>query len=115
MSDNDQQDDDWKRDDQGRFGKGNKGGGRPPGRHTPSLMAALRRKLRESEGDDGRSLADDIAQEMIQRALNGDARILAMMLDRLEGPVKQQIESEQIIIERVDISRRHTDDDDADL
>lgn len=105
--------DEWNRDDKGRFGAGNKGGGRPPGRYTPSLLAALKRKLRESEGEDGRSLADDIAQEMIQRALNGDAKVLTMLWDRLEGPVKQQIEQEQVIIERVDIMPPSEDELDA--
>ena len=104
MSDDDQQLDDWKRDKSGRFADGTKPGpGRPPGRHTPSLMAALRRRFEESEGQDGRSIADDIAGEMVQRALNGDAKILAMLWDRLEGPVKQQIENDSIItIERID-------------
>lgn len=111
MTDEETTDDEYKRDNLGRFGPGNKGGGRPPGRHTPSLLWALKRKLQESEGEDGRSLADDIAQEMIQRALNGDSKILSMLWDRLEGPVKQQIESEQIIIERVDLRPQQDDDD----
>ena len=105
--------DDYKRDDLGRFGKGTKPGpGRPAGIHTPSLMAALRRRFQESEGDDGRSIADDIARDMVQRALNGDAKILAMIWDRLEGPVKQQIEQDQIIkIERLPSRGQATDDD----
>lgn len=106
-------DDDFNRDQGGRFGKGNPGGGRPAGRHTPSLLAALRRKFQDSEGDDGRSIADDIALEMVQRALNGDAKILTMLWDRLEGPVKQQVENDQIIrIERVNTRPRPTEDDD---
>jgi len=106
--------DDYKRDDLGRFGQGTKPGpGRPSGIHTPSLMAALRRRFQESEDGDGRSIADEIAREMVQRALNGDAKILAMLWDRLEGPVKQQIEQDQIItIERIS-SKGKADDDDS--
>ena len=107
------EDDDYKRDDLGRFGKGTKPGpGRPAGIHTPSLMAALRRRFQESESADGRSIADDIARDMVQRALNGDAKILAMIWDRLEGPVKQQIEQDQIItIERISTKDTVNDDD----
>jgi|TARA_S200002703_G_C3700820_1_gene215228 hypothetical protein len=105
--------DEFNRDQRGRFGKGNPGGGRPPGHHTPSLLAALRRRFQDSEGADGRSVADDIALEMVQRALNGDAKILTMLWDRLEGPVKQQVENDQVIrIERIDTRPKTTEDDD---
>lgn len=105
--------DEFNRDQRGRFGRGNPGGGRPPGHHTPSLLAALRRRFEDSEGADGRSVADDIALEMVQRALNGDAKILTMLWDRLEGPVKQQVENDQVIrIERVDTRPKTTEDDD---
>jgi len=50
---------------------------------------------------------------MVQRALNGDAKILTMLWDRLEGPVKQQVENDQVIrIERIDTRPKTTEDDD---
>ena len=115
MSDDNKQLDGIKRNPRGRFAPGTAPGpGRPPGVHTPSLMAALRRRFEESEGHDGRSIADDIAAEMVQRALNGDSKILAMLWDRLERPVKQQVEQDSVItIERVDVPRLESDDADS--
>lgn len=84
-----------KRDDVGpgrppkehQFKPGNPGGGRPKG---TSITARLRRIVLE---DDGGKVAEALAREITKAALRGDYRFVREVLDRLDGPVKQQIEA----------------------
>ena len=106
--------DDFARDDAGRFALGNKGGpGRPKGSKGFSIKAALDRAIEESfREDDGRSILDALARTAIEAAADGDFRFWKELIDRLDGPVKQQIEQDQtVFIER--ISRQMQGDDDG--
>jgi hypothetical protein len=109
----------YARDLAGRFGPGNKGGpGRKPGTKVPSLKSAIIRRIEESyREEDGRSLVDALATVALRLAGEGDFRFWKEIIDRLDGPVKQQIEQDStVFIER--LSRRaktedepETDDD----
>jgi hypothetical protein len=110
----------YARDIAGRFGPGNRGGpGRKPGTKVPSLKSAIIRRIEESYREaDGRSLVDALATVALRLAGEGDFRFWKEIIDRLDGPVKQQIEQDStVFIER--LSRRakteadelETDDD----
>ena len=105
-------DDNYARDSEGKFGPGNKGGpGRKLGTKVPSLKSAIIRRIEESHRDeDGRSLVDALALVAIRLAGEGDFRFWKEIIDRLDGPVKQQIEQDStVFIER--LSRRAKTDD----
>ena len=96
--------DKFKRDEKGRFGQGNPGGpGWPKGRRRLSLLASLDRAIEETERmEDGRSVLDALARTAIKAAADGDFRFWKEIIDRLDGPIKQQIEQDQtIFIERI--------------
>tara|TARA_Y100001973_G_scaffold82633_1_gene122215 strand:- start:146 stop:484 length:339 start_codon:yes stop_codon:yes gene_type:complete len=106
--------DEWNRDASGRFGPGNKGGpGWEKGRPRLSLKVALDRAIRESlREEDGRSILDALAATAIKAAAAGDFRFWKEIIDRLDGPIRQQIEQDQTItIER--LARRLTPDEQA--
>ena len=108
-------DESYNRDEAGRFGKGNQGGpGRPKGSTGFSIKAALDRAIAESmREEDGRSILDALARTAIKAAADGDFRFWKELIDRLDGPIKQQIEQDQIVtIER--ITRQMEEDADAD-
>ena len=108
--------DEWNRDQGGRFGPGNKGGpGWEKGRPRLSLKVALDRAIRESmREEDGRSILDALAATAIKAAATGDFRFWKEIIDRLDGPVKQQIEQDQTItIER--LARRLSQDEQQEL
>ena len=97
-------DEDYKRDpDTGKFQPGTRGGpGRPKGSTGPSLKAALVRAIENSPEKDGKTILDGLATVWLRQALAGDVRFLAMILDRLDGPVKQEIVQDSTVwIERV--------------
>jgi hypothetical protein len=75
---------DDRRDSNGRFRPGKSGNpkGRPRG--SVGLTEALRRRLAE-EGEDGRSLADRLAETLIGLALGGDLKAIQVLADRVEG------------------------------
>ena len=105
----------YNRDEAGRFGKGYQGGsGRPKGSTGFSIKAALDRAIAESmREEDGRSILDALARTAIKAAADGDFRFWKELIDRLDGPIKQQIEQDQIVtIER--ITRQMEEDADAD-
>jgi len=111
-------DSDFKRDDAGRFGKGNPGGpGRPKGSTGFSIKSALDRAIAESiREEDGRSILDALARTAIKAAAEGDFRFWKELIDRLDGPIKQQIEQDStVFIERINRQANHdeseTDDD----
>jgi len=104
--------DEYQRDKAGRFGPGNKGGpGRKPGTKVPSLKSAIVRRIEESyREEDGRSLVDALATVALRLAGEGDFRFWKEIIDRLDGPVKQQIEQDStVFIERM--SRRINHDE----
>jgi hypothetical protein len=106
------QDDQWKRDESGRFGPGNKGGpGWEKGRPRLSLKIALERAIADSvREEDGRSILDALAATAIKAAAGGDFRFWKEIIDRFDGPIRQQIEQDQTItIER--LTRRLTPED----
>ena len=86
----DQRDD---RNAKGQFVQGNPGGpGRPPGAGAgvPSLMVAIKNKLRENP-----ELLDELADNVIRLALGGDRgaiNAIRTLLERLDGQVPQRIE-----------------------
>lgn len=71
------------RDENGRFRPGKSGnpGGRPVG---SGILPALRSAITPER-------AKAIADRAIALAEDGDGRLLALILDRLDGPVTQQI------------------------
>lgn len=96
--------DDWNRDAAGRFGAGNKGGpGWEKGKPRLSLKAALERAIDESKRDeDQRTILDALARTALKQAAAGDFRFWKEIIDRFDGPIRQQIEQDQtIFIERV--------------
>lgn len=106
--------DDYKRNDKGWFAPGNKGGpGRPKGSKGFSIKAALDRAIEESYRDeDGRSILDALARTAIKAAADGDFRFWKELIDRLDGPIKQQIEQDQtIFIERIRREAAQLEDD----
>lgn len=96
--------DDYNRDSLGRFGPGNQGGpGRRPGTKVPSFKAALERAVLESikgDGMDARSVLDAMAVVGLQMARDGDFKFWREIMDRLDGPVTQRLETDQVV--RVD-------------
>lgn len=108
------QDDEIERDDRGRFAAGNRGGpGRPKGSRGPSIKAALERAIEESiREEDGRSIVDALARTAIKAAADGDFRFWKEIIDRFDGPVRQEIEQDSVIrIERVATPKPLEDDD----
>jgi hypothetical protein len=78
--------------------------GRPKG--SISVITELRRMLQEPipEGKDNRPIAQRLARVLIDRALKGDIRHIAELLDRIEGKPRQthevSVASSAAIIER---------------
>ena len=99
----------------GKFKPGNKGGpGRPKGSTGPSIKAALVRAIDNAPTrEDGRTVLDGLAQVCLRQAMAGNFQYMSMLLDRLDGPVKQEIVTDStIVIERVPGVR--IDDEDLD-
>lgn len=104
MSDQEDHDGEIERDPRGRFTQGNRGGpGRPKGSRGPSIKAALDRAIEESvREEDGRSILDALARTAIKAAADGDFRFWKEIIDRFDGPIRQEIDQDQTIrIERV--------------
>jgi len=111
-------DDEYKRDEAGRFGSGNKGGpGRPKGSKNFSIKAALDRAIEESfREDDGRSILDALARTAIKAAADGDFRFWKEIIDRFDGPIRQQIEQDQTVwIERISRTQQQIEEKDSDV
>tara|TARA_R110001583_G_scaffold86545_1_gene226033 strand:- start:1137 stop:1487 length:351 start_codon:yes stop_codon:yes gene_type:complete len=109
-------DPDYNRDNGGRFGPGNKGGpGRKPGTKVPSMKAALERAILDTlreEGEEPRTVLDALAQTALVLAKEGDFKFWKEIMDRIDGPVKQHVETEQTVtIERV-ATKPPTEEDD---
>lgn len=60
-------------------------GGRPKG---TSITARLRKLVEQNEGE----VAEALCKAIVKAGLKGDYRFVKEILDRLDGPVKQQIE-----------------------
>ena len=96
----------YNRDGGGRFGDGNKGGpGRKLGTKVPSMKAALERAILDTlreEGEQPRTILDALAQTALVLAKEGDFKFWKEIMDRIDGPVKQHVETEQTVtIERI--------------
>jgi hypothetical protein len=105
------------RDHRGRFVVGNAGGpGRPKGSKGFSIKAALDRAIEESfREDDGRSILDALARTAIKAAADGDFRFWKEIIDRFDGPIRQQIEQDQtVFIERISRTNRELEAEDPD-
>jgi hypothetical protein len=97
------------RNRRGQFRPGVSGnpGGRPAGR--PSLVAEIRRlaacEASEDYFDDraveGETWVERIARKIVEGAATGDARLVAIVLDRLDGKPVAEIREEEIIIEEI--------------
>ena len=90
---------DSRRDAKGRWKPGCTGnpGGGPRG---PSLTMVLRRLAHEIvdfEGMGKVERAEALAAVIWSKALSGDRYFVAMLLDRVDGPVKQVVENAQSI------------------
>jgi hypothetical protein len=92
------------RNRRGQFAPGVSGNpsGRPAGR--PSIVAEIRR-LASIEADPaplapkGETWVERIARKIVEGAANGDARLVAIVLDRLDGkPVVEPVEEEITIV-----------------
>lgn len=103
MSDEDDKPEEYDRDERGRFLVGNRGGpGRPKGEQRFSLKSAIERAIAETEREDGRTVLDALAVTAIRAAQAGDFRFWNAILERIDGPVKQQIQQEQTVwVERI--------------
>jgi hypothetical protein len=93
------------RNRRGQFEPGVSGnpGGRPAGR--PSIVTEIRR-LAAIEADPapfapkGETWVERIARRIVEGASHGDARLIAIVLDRLDGkPVVEPVEEEITIVE----------------
>jgi hypothetical protein len=96
------------RNRRGQFRPGVSGnpGGRPAGR--PSIVAEIRRLAACEASEDyfdegavkGETWVERIARKIVEGAANGDARLVAIVLDRLDGkPVVEPVEEEITIVE----------------
>lgn len=81
------------------FAKGRSGnpGGRPAGR---SVTARLRELLEAGEIDGraikgGKQVADLVAEVLLKGALQGDPKLIAMLLDRTEGKASNSVDPEE--------------------
>ncbi|MCH7793171.1 MAG: hypothetical protein IID31_12940 [Planctomycetes bacterium] len=70
-------------------GKSGNPGGRPKGILTDRLRVLV-------EKDDGQ-LADDLVSAATKAALKGDFRFWEMIMDRVDGPLKQRIEASLVM------------------
>ena len=104
----DKKQDEYKRDARGLFAPGTKAGpGRKKGSTGFSLKRALERAIEKTETEDGRSVLDALAVAAIKAAQQGDFRFWKEIIDRFDGPIRQQIEQDQtIFIERVSRQQR---------
>jgi len=90
------------RNRRGQFKPGVSGNpsGRPAGR--VSIVEAMRRLAAQPwpKGRDGETVADRIAQLVVMGAAAGDARMIALCLDRLDGkpaPAPEEPRDEEVI------------------
>jgi hypothetical protein len=60
-------------------------GGKPKG--TVGLMPLIRKLLNEGDGKE----AEKVARAALKKAQEGDAKVLAMFLDRLDGPIAARV------------------------
>ena len=106
--------DEYKRDARGLFVAGNKAGpGRRKGTKGFSLKRALERAIEKTETEDGRSVLDALAVAAIKAAQQGDFRFWKELIDRFDGPIRQQIEQDQTVwIERVSRQARQLEHED---
>jgi hypothetical protein len=106
--------DEYKRDSRGWFVPGNKPGpGRKKGSTGFSLKRALERAIEKTETEDGRSVLDALAVAAIKAAQQGDFRFWKEIIDRFDGPIRQQIEQDQTVwIERVSRQARQIEHED---
>lgn len=106
--------DPYNRDEAGRFGSGNPGGpGGVTGRKKFSLKAALERAIEETHNEaTGRTILDALAMSALKAAQEGDFRFWKEILDRFDGPIRQQIEQDQtIFIERISNMKKLAEED----
>jgi hypothetical protein len=110
--------DSYQRDDKGRFVPGTPPGpGRPKGSKSFSLKTALLKVIEDNgnDEDDYSKLLMLLARRAFREAGEGDFKFWKEIMDRLDGPVKQEIQADQtIVIERVS-KRIQEDGDDQDL
>ena len=68
----------------------------PKGRPKRGLCIseALRAILESKDQKDGKLIADKVAQVIVDEALKGDARMIEILLDRVEGKVTQAIDAQ---------------------
>jgi hypothetical protein len=95
------------RNRRGQFEPGVSGnpGGRPRGR--PSIVEELRRLAASEAGHDhfapaGETWVERIARRIVEGASNGDARLIAIVLDRLDGKPVVEIPEEEITIVEIE-------------
>lgn len=109
-----EQEDEYKRDERGWFAPGTKGGpGRPKGKKGFSIKTALEKAIAKTETEDGRSVLDALAVTALKAAQQGDFRFWKELIDRFDGPIRQQIEQDQTVwIERVSRQARQLEHED---
>jgi hypothetical protein len=80
---------DDQRDERGRFLPGNPGnttGGRPKG------SVSITRLMREALEESGEKEAKRLAKAILRNAAKGNSTAIKEVLDRIDGPVKQQLD-----------------------
>lgn len=73
--------------EQYQFQPGQSGNPAGKAKGNVGLMPLIRRLLNEGEGKEAKA----VAQAALDRAKMGDAKVLAMFLDRLDGPIAAHI------------------------
>ncbi len=71
-------------------------GGRPRGRSVSARLRALLEgtAVGGKPLPDGKAVANLVAEVILTHALKGDPRFVALLLDRVEGKVKERVEAE---------------------
>lgn len=72
------------------FQKGNPGGGRPKG--SVSLVTLIKKAL-DKKIDKCSTVADIVVAKLLARAMEGDIPAIKELLERIDGKVKQEVES----------------------
>ena len=67
-------------------------GGRPKGSGVTDRLRTIL-----SQGDNGKDVAEALVQAALKAAKNGDFRFWKEIVDRVDGPVKQQIEASLVM------------------
>lgn len=88
----------------GTLNKG--GGGRPKG--SVSIVSALKKELAKG------ATASEVAKAIIEQAKSGNGVAIKAVLDRIDGPVKNEIDADmRVVVEFADFKAYANDEDNS--